>query len=124
MAKVSDRSMTDLMDAAINTFWEHTYRPIRAREEERVRRGLDLLRRLEARLGPKFWREDGVMEVGFEMTPEGRIILRAGQAHYFEEDGGRLVKAHHKGGRASFAPIDDDGLGDWMVTPMAEPSLN
>jgi predicted transcriptional regulator len=121
MAEASGRSMTQVVTAAINLMHEQ-YLAQRQVAEKRTREGLALLKRLEERLGEKFWREHG--EVGIDLTPEGRVMVNVGGLRFFEEDGGQLVATRVRGGSADFAPIAEDGSMEWYSTPLSEPAMS
>ena len=83
-----------------------------------------LLRRLEDRLGAGFWKPEGD-EVGFELTPQGRVFVHIGELRYYEEENGQLLATRVRGGSADFAPIAEDGsMDNWFSTPLAEPAFN
>lgn len=120
MAETGDRSMTAVVTAAVNRLYdEHVEQ--RRFIEERATRGMALLARVEERLGEKFYR--GCGEVGFELTPQGRVLVHVGNTRYFEE-GGKLVAARVRGDSADFSPIGPNGELDWMSTPIGTPAMN
>jgi hypothetical protein len=123
LAKISDRSMTQVATAAINALYDAHARD-RKYIEERAVRGMALLRRIEDRLGEGFWKSEGE-EVGFELTQQGRVFVHVGELRYYEEDGGQLLATRVRGGSADFAPIAEDGsMDNWFSTPLAEPAMN
>lgn len=125
MAELSKLPMTDVVTAAIDALYEEKFQARRAQAEKEADRAVALMRRLEERLGPAFWRKDGVTELNFAATDDGRPIVVAGQERYLEHVDGRLMKARVQGGSLLIAPIEDDGtIGDRMAVPVGEPALN
>jgi hypothetical protein len=124
MARFGDRTMTDVLSAAINAFFDEKYKPMLEDSQERTRRGLALLEKLEARLGRRFWHErHGVAEVGLRVTGDGNALVFADDCRYFEADPGDLYVARTQGARTEVAQILESGeLGGWM--PLADPNMN
>lgn len=121
MAEYTECSRSHVLRAGLGAVYRQ-FQHERTRAEERARRGLELLDDLKERLGDDFYK--GHEGVGFEITPEGRVMVHVGDRHYFREDNGELVVGRIKGGRAEFSPIGPNGELDWMVTALGEPDLN
>jgi predicted transcriptional regulator len=125
MAELTDRTMVSVVELAIKFLHEHHFLPIRQESEKRAYAGIDLVERLEERLGPQFWRHDGVNELTFGTTDEGQVVVVAGEQRYLEAKDGRLLKARVRGGQLTFEAIEEDGsLGDPMAVPVGDPALN
>ncbi len=124
MAEVSNRSMVGALEGAVDAAWQTIYLPAIKEAEQLAERGRELVRVIEERLGPAFWRDDGVHELGFEPTPEGRVVLHAGKARYTTDAEGGIFKVYSRGGRAEFAAITEDGLGDVQAVPLVSPAMN
>lgn len=125
MSELADRPMVEIVSAAIDRLWEANFRGSRAEADERADQAVALVRKLEARLGERFWREHGASELGFAETDDGRPIVVVGEFRYLEDTHGQLVRAHARGGHLLLAPIDEEGeVGDPMAVPVGEPALN
>ena len=123
MAAISDRTMTAVITAAINALYD-AHAADRRYVEERAVRGMALLRRLEDRLGAGFWKPEGD-EVGFELTPQGRVFVHIGELRYYEEENGQLLATRVRGGTPT-SPRSPR-TARWTTgssTPLAEPALN
>jgi len=126
MSEVSRIPMVEVVSTAIDRMYEAAdYEGARTAAEKEASAGVELVRRIEERLGAAFWRRDDVTELAFGRTEEGQVVLVAGDYRYLEDASGRLLRAQVRGGQLVFSTIEEDGsLGDPMAVPVGEPSLN
>lgn len=125
MAQLAETTKTQVLITAIETLYERDYKERRTLAEQQAAAGVALVRKVEERLGKAWWREDGVTELSFGLTEDGRVIVLAGEDRYLEHQDGRLLKARVRGGHLVIASIEEDGsLGDPMAMPLGQPALN
>ena len=125
MAQLAETTKTQVLITAIETLYERDYKERRTAAEKQAAQGVELVRRLEAILGKAWWREQGVTQLDFAPTEDGRVVVLAGEDRYLEHVDGRLMKARVRGGHLLIAPIGEDGtVGDSMAMPLGQPALN